>query len=164
MGLRLGEGLNLQVGDIDSKRMVVHVRKGKGGRDRYVPLPGVALIALRKYWRTHRNPSLLFPNLNGSIKRIAEAKTPMDRGAMQTAMRFAVQECGIHKNVSIHSLRHSYATHLMEAGMNLRLIQEYLGHQSPVTTARYTHLTHVSQQNAGEIINAIMNRYLNHRK
>lgn len=163
MGLRLGEGINLQVGDIDSKRMMVHVRKGKGGRDRFVPLPDATLIALRKYWRTHRNPMLLFPNLNGSKHRIAKAKTSMDRGAMQTAMKAAVQECGIHKKISIHSLRHSYATHLLEAGINLRLIQEYLGHSSPVTTARYTHMTHVAQENAGELLNVLMNRYLKHQ-
>ncbi len=107
---------------------------------------------------------LLFPNLNGSKERIAEAKTYMDRGAMQTAMKAAVKECGIHKKVSIHSLRHSYATHLLEAGINLRLIQEYLGHSSSVTTERYTRLTKISQENAGEILNSIMNRYLNHRK
>lgn len=163
MGLRMGEGLRLRVGDIDSKRMLVHIRKGKGGRDRFVPLPDATLIALRKYWCTHRNPAMLFPNLNGSKQRIAQAVTPMDCGAMQTAMRSAVQECGIHKKISIHSLRHSYATHLLEAGINLRLIQEYLGHKSPVTTARYTHLTHVSQENAGNILNSIMNRYLKHR-
>lgn len=164
MGLRLGEGLSLKVGDIDSKRMFVHIRKGKGGKDRYVPLPDAALIALRKYWVTHRNPLLLFPNLNGSKERIAESKTYMDRGAMQTAMKAAVKECGIHKKVSIHSLRHSYATHLLEAGINLRLIQEYLGHSSSVTTERYTRLTKISQENAGEILNSIMNRYLNHRR
>jgi integrase/recombinase XerD len=164
MGLRLGEGVNLKVADIDSKRMVVHIRKGKGGRDRYVPLPKAALVALRKYWSTHRNPVVLFPNLNGSKKRISEAKTPMDRGGIQTAMKMAVRECGIHKNVSVHSLRHSYATHLLESGINLRLIQEYLGHKSPITTARYTHMTHVAQQNAEQILNAIMNRYLNKRK
>ena len=146
MGLRLGEGLTLGVSDIDSKRMQVHVRKGKGAKDRYVPLPDATLLALRGYWRMHRNPMLLFPNLKGSKKRITEAQTPMDRGAMQTAMKAAVLECGIHKKVSIHSLRHSYATHLLEAGINLRLIQAYLGHGSPVTTARYTHLTHVSRR------------------
>jgi len=164
MGLRLGEGLNLKVPDIDSKRMVVHIRKGKGGRDRYVPLPDAALVALRKYWKAHRNPNMLFPNLSGSKEHIMDAGKSMDRGALQTAMKEAVRECGIHKNVSIHSLRHSYATHLLESGINLRLIQEYLGHKSPVTTARYTHMTQVAQQNAGQIINAIMNRYLNHNK
>jgi integrase/recombinase XerD len=164
MGLRLGEGLNLKVSDIDSKRMLVHIRNAKGARDRFVPLPNATLIALRKYWRTHRNPLLLFPNLNGSKKRVSEAKTPMDRGAMQTAMKAGVAASGISKNISIHSLRHSYATHLLESGINLRLIQEYLGHKSPHTTARYTHLTQVAQQHAGTILNSIMNRYLIRQK
>jgi site-specific recombinase XerD len=84
----------------------------------------------------------------------------MDRGAMQQAMKLAVDGCRIKKRVSIHTLRHSYATHLVEAGINLRLIQEYLGHSSPVTTARYTHMTRVSQVNADEIINKLMSRYL----
>lgn len=160
MGLRLGEGLNLKVGDIDSERMMVHIRKAKGGRDRYVPLPIAALVALRKYWRTHRNPSLLFPRLSGSKNHSTTVKTPMNRVAMQKAMKASVQECGIPKKINIHTLRHSFATHLLEAGINLRLIQEYLGHRSPVTTARYTHLTQVSQKNAGNILNSIMKRYL----
>jgi integrase/recombinase XerD len=93
MGLRLGERLQLNVGDIDSKRMVVHVRRGKDGRDRYVPLPDATLIALRKYWRIHRNPVLLFPNLTGAKQRILDAKTPIGRGNLQTEMKEAVKEC-----------------------------------------------------------------------
>jgi site-specific recombinase XerD len=91
---------------------------------------------------------------------MAEAKTPMDRGGVQTAFKTAAQSCNINKSVSVHSLRHSYATHLLEASVNLRLIQEYLGHNSPLTTARYTHMTRVSQDNAEEILNQLMNRFL----
>jgi len=160
LGLRLGEGLTLRVGDIDNKRMLVHIRKAKGLKDRYVPLPEATLLALRGYWTEHRNPILLFPTVGGVKKSAARAKTPMDRGSMQRAMKGAVLACGIRKKISVHSLRHSYATHLLEAGINLRLIQEYLGHKSPVTTARYTHLTHVSQENAEEIINGLMKRYM----
>lgn len=160
MGLRLGEGIGLQVGNIDSKRMVVHIRKAKGNKDRYVPLPKATLLSLRRYWSKHRNPNLLFPNVAGVTKSASTAKTTMDRGSMQKAMKFAVKECGIKKIVSVHSLRHSYATHLLESGINLRLIQEYLGHNSPVTTAKYTHLTRVSQNDAEEIINGLMDRFI----
>jgi integrase/recombinase XerD len=160
MGLRLGEGISLGVGDIDSARMVVHIRKGKGRKDRYVPLPEATLWELRQYWRTHRNPKLLFPNLCGKREHGADAKTPMDRGAMQTAMKAAVKEANINKKISIHSLRHSYATHLLEAGVHMRLIQEYLGHSSPVSTALYTRLTKVSEIDAHKIIGQLMARYL----
>ncbi len=160
MGLRLGEGISLGVGDIDSARMRVHIRKGKGRKDRYVPLPEATLWELRQYWRTHRNPALLFPNLCGKREHGADAKTPMDRGAVQTAMKAAVKAAGINKKISVHSLRHSYATHLLEAGVHMRLIQEYLGHSSPVSTALYLRLTAVSEVDAQKIIDQIMARYL----
>jgi site-specific recombinase XerD len=160
LGLRIGEGVNLGVGDIDSKRMMVHVRLGKGKKDRYVPLPQTTVLALRAYWKMHRNPSLMFPNAGNKYKSMAEAKTPMDRGAMQRALKAAVHSCNIKKDISVKSLRHSYATHLLEAGVNLRLIQEYLGHNNPMTTARYTHMTKVSQDNAEEILNSLMDRFL----
>jgi site-specific recombinase XerD len=91
---------------------------------------------------------------------MAEAKTPMDRGAMQRAFKDATLCCNIKKAVSVHSLRHSYATHLLEVGVNLRHIQDHLGHKSPVTTARYTHMTKVSQDNAEQLLNALMDRFL----
>jgi site-specific recombinase XerD len=160
MGLRLGEGVKLGIGDIDSNRMLVHIRKGKGKKDRYVPLPHSTLLALRCYWKQHRNPNLMFPNCSNKYRSLSEAKTPMDHGAMQRAFKDAVRMCNIKKSVSVHSLRHSYATHLLEAGVNLRLIQDYLGHTSPMTTARYTHMTKVSQENAEEILNGLMDRFL----
>ncbi len=97
MGLRLQETLPLQVGDIDSDRMRVHVRRGKGHKDRLVPLPDLALLGLRSLWKKHRNPTLLFPNANGSAKTIQNAKTHMDRGGAQSAMKKVVTECGIKK-------------------------------------------------------------------
>lgn len=160
LGLRLGEGVNLAVGDIDSKRMLVHVRKAKGLKDRFVPLPHATLHAFRAFWVTHRNPNLLFPNASNRYKSMAEADTPADRSVVQYAFKDAVRACHIKKSVSVHSLRHSYATHLLEAGVNLRLIQDYLGHKCPQTTARYTHMTRVSQQNAEQILNSLMQRYL----
>lgn len=141
LGLRLGEGLDLQVQDIDGDRGLLHVRCGKGRRDRYVPLPATTLEKLRSFWRTHRNPVFLFPAPERGAVAMPRASRPMNRTGVQTAFASAVREAGIHKRVSVHTLRHSWATHMLEAGINLRVIQLCLGHRSPETTAVYTHLT-----------------------
>ena len=160
MGLRLREGLKLKVGDIDSTRMMVHIRGAKGEKDRYVPLPGATLIHLRDYWRTHRNPDLLFPAHGGIKVNASLTKTVMDAKSMQKAMACAVKDCGIKKDAHIHTLRHSYATHLLEAGVHLRVIGEYLGHSSILTTAKYTHMTNVVQKDSAQIIEQLMRRYI----
>jgi integrase/recombinase XerD len=162
LGLRLDEALHLQVGDIDSARMLVHVHRGKGAKDRFVPLPLSTLKMLRKYWVTHRHPVWLFPALDrigrgsGDPQRVASARRPMVRNGVQDAMRRVVVQLGLRKAVSIHTLRHSYATHLLEAGVNLRLIQQYLGHNSLETTMVYLHLTTASQEQAAAAINKLM--------
>ncbi len=156
LGLRLTEGLRLQVGDIDRERMLVHVRCGKGAKDRFVPLPGRTLSVLRDYWKTHRHPRWIFPALGRDGRRVTVADTPMERSSVQGAMRRVVQELRFQKAVSIHTLRHSYATHLLEAGVNLRLIQQYLGHSALQTTMVYLHLTTVSQEQAVARIEALM--------
>lgn len=138
-GLRLLEGARLQVQDIDGERKLIHVRAGKGGKDRYVPLPESCLQFLRAHWLTHRHPLWLFPS------SWEDRDQPMSESGMQRAFRAAVQEAGIHKKATVHTLRHSYATHLLEAGVNLRIIQGYLGHASPATTAIYTHLTSITE-------------------
>ena len=97
MGLRLEEALSLQVGDIDAGRKRVHIRRGKGHKDRLVPLPDLTLRALRALWSKHRNPDLIFPNAKGSLKKIQQATTHMDRGGAQKAMKVVVAECGIKK-------------------------------------------------------------------
>jgi site-specific recombinase XerD len=148
MGLRLGEGLQLEVGDIDASRLRVHVRKAKGGRDRYVPLPKVALEALRRFWSTHRNSRLLFPSSKGSAQQIRTATTSMDRGGVQAAIKAAVADSGIHRRISLHSLRHGYATHLLELGVDLLDIQNMLGHALLKTTAGYVQLTDVTRNDA----------------
>jgi len=151
-GLRLQEGTNLRVADIDSARMMLHVRHGKGAKDRYVPLPERTLALLRQYWKTHRNPLLLFPAEGRNHIDLAQASEPMSKSSVQDAFHAALKESGNHKRASVHTLRHSWATHLLEAGVNLRLIQEWLGHSSPATT----HLTVKAEQLGAAAINQLM--------
>jgi integrase/recombinase XerD len=149
-GLRLQEGLHLQISHIDGARQMVHVCHGKGGKDRYVPLPQPVLEMLRQYWGTHRDPVWIFPSTHQTVKG------PMDASGLQRAFKAAMRESGVHKPATVHTLRHSYATHLLEAGLNLRLIQAYLGHASPTTTAIYTHLTQPSEDIAIQAVNRIV--------
>jgi integrase/recombinase XerD len=155
-GPHLQEGTHLQVDAIDSARMCIHVRLGKGGKDRYVPLPHRILERFRQYWGTHRNPVWIFPAPGRGGTGMATAVRPMPRSSVQDAFRTALHESGLRKRACIHPLRHSWATHLLEAGVNLRLIQAYLGHNSPATTALYTHLTLQAQEMAGVAINRLM--------
>jgi integrase len=156
MGLRLGETLKLEVPDIDSARMRVHVRLGKGNKDRFVILPAVTLEALRHWWALHRHPRWLFPGQTGTPQ--VPALQVMDRGTTQRAFKRAAEDAGICKRVSIHSLRHSYATHLVEAGLNLRGVQDQLGHASPTTTARYVRMTETSALQQDTAINGLVDR------
>jgi site-specific recombinase XerD len=155
-GLRLNEGIHLQVADIDSARMMIHVHRGKGAKDRYVPLPERTLQMLRTYWATHRNPVWLFPALGRDLKQAAEAEQPMPRSTVQGALRRVVAQLGLKKRVNVHTLRHSYATHCLEAGINVRMVQQYLGHRSLHTTMRYLHLTSSGQEQAIGKLNDLM--------
>lgn len=155
-GLRLTEGTQLQVTDLDGDRMLVHIRGGKGKKDRYVPLPQRTLTLLRQYWLTHRHPVWLFPSGGNGPVQGAPAEQAISPRTLQKVIRQARQEAGLTKSVSVHSLRHAYATHLLEAGVNLRLIQVYLGHSSPNTTARYTHVTTQAHSASGKAIDALM--------
>jgi site-specific recombinase XerD len=154
-GLRVREGVYLQVPQIDSARLALHIQGGKGGKDRYVPLPPAVLTLLRAHWRTHRHPVWLFPAIKGATSA-APVATPMAVDGVQRAFRAAVQESGLHKPATVHTLRHSWATHLLEAGVNLRIIQVWLGHSSPATTARYTHLTQQAQQRATDVMQQVL--------
>ena len=158
LGLRLGEGLHLQVRDIDSARMMVHVHRGKGAKDHYVPLPSHTLTSLRAYWITHRHPVWLFPATGRDHGQATLADRPMERSSVQGALRRVVRDLKLRKTISMHTLRHSYATHLLEAGVNLRLIQQYLGHSSLHTTMVYLHLTNVSHEQAFIRIQELMGR------
>ncbi|MEE9610507.1 MAG: site-specific integrase [Desulfatiglandales bacterium] len=99
LGLRLGEGLRLKVGDIDGQRFRVHVRDSKGNKDRLVPLPEITLDLLRRFWQVHRNPVLLFPNRHGGLKSAHLSTTPLDRGGVQSTLRKVAQECGLKKKL-----------------------------------------------------------------
>ena len=151
MGLRLSEGLNLTTRDIDSSAMQVHIREGKGGKDRLLPLPHRTLNALRAHWLTHRHPTLIFP-ANG------KQNTPMNKGGIQKAMKQVLKDCRINKPITPHSLRHCFATHLLEQGLDLRSLQVLLGHASLNTTARYTQLTQPKQQDAAIALNQLADR------
>ena len=157
-GLRLGEGVNLRVAQIDSARMVIHIQNGKGGKDRYVPLSPPLLALLRAHWRTHRHPTWLFPARLRPAELISSH--PLLPRSVEAAMHAAVAECRFQKHVTVHTLRHSWATHLLEAGINLRLIQAWLGHSSPTTTMRYTHLTIASHQRASAVMSELLEQIL----
>lgn len=131
-GLRLGELLHLQVRDIDSSRMLVHVRQGKGGKDRLVPLSPQLLQELRDYWRCYRPQRWLFPN--------AAKQVPLCAGTVQRWLKRMVVQARLSKPATMHTLRHSFATHLLEAGVDVLTVQKILGHRSLTTTMRYLHL------------------------
>ena len=133
-GLRVSEVLALRVGDIDSQRMVVHVRNTKNRHDRIVPLSPRMLHTLRDYWKARRpQGTLLFPGQGGS--------KPLSRDAVGLAIRTTARRAGIDKKVYPHLMRHAFATHLLELGTDLRTVQILLGHRSLSSTTRYTHLT-----------------------
>jgi integrase/recombinase XerD len=155
-GLRLHEALFLQVTDIDSQRMRIHVHRGKGAKDRFVPLPLSTLNCLRQYWLTHRNPKLIFPQIKHGQLDKSKTITPMSKSAAQDTLRRILRDLNIKKRISVHTLRHSYATHLLEAGVNIRRIQQYLGHSSLNTTMIYLHLTTQGHEHAYGIINSMM--------
>lgn len=158
-GLRLNEGTHLRVAQIDSSRMVLRIQEAKGNKDRYVPLPQPTLTLLRGYWSSHRNPVWIFP---ATIPQgwTPPQSQPMDASGVQKAFKAALFTSGIQKPATPHTLRHSYATHLLEAGLNLRQIQSYLGHSSLKTTAIYTHLTQSAEIQASDTISHLMERVL----
>lgn len=157
-GLRLQEGLTLQVGQIDSDRMMVHIQQGKGNKDRYVPLPEYTLQVLRSYWATHRHATWLFPSRVKRGQPQANAFKPLGPDSVQRAFRVALQRSGIAKAARPHTLRHSYATHLLERGVALPVIQSYLGHSSLRTTLIYTHISQQIEVNARQVINELMDQ------
>lgn len=157
LGLRLQEGAHLQVADIDAERLFVHIHRGKGNKDRYVPLPERTLKLLRRFWSTHHNPVWLFPAPGRGGRGMPTADRPMTATSIQTAFKEALLKSGVRKKVSVHHLRHSYATHLLEAGVDLRFVQEYLGHDDPKTTMIYTQLINRALPDPVQLINSVIN-------
>jgi integrase/recombinase XerD len=135
-GLRISELLNLQVTDIDSARMVVTVRQGKGAKDRQVPLSARLLGELRTWWCRHRTKPWLFPGMTEGSRH-----KPMNVTSVQRMCKQVVTRAKLRKPASMHTLRHSYATHMLEAGVDVVTLQKLLGHNSLSTTARYLHLS-----------------------
>jgi len=158
MGLRLGEGIKLTVGDIDHVNMRVHIRDAKGNKDRLVPLPENTLRVLRKFWTVHRHPHFIFPSRKRGLKNARLVDLPLERGGIQMAIKAVVKQLGI-KKISCHSLRHSYATQMLEAGVDLIELQKILGHVSILTTSRYTHLTTNTRNNARQAVNTLANTF-----
>jgi site-specific recombinase XerD len=154
-GLRISEAVAVQVGDVDKERMVLRVR-GKGNKERQVPLAEPILESLREFWKLHRTKPWLFPAF---LQPRSQAQNPKDGPIAACNLRLAFERAlgksGVNKPAHVHSLRHSYATHLLEAGVQLRLIQEFLGHRNPSTTAIYTHLSTEVRVQAQDAINRI---------
>ena len=132
-GLRISEAVRLRLDDIDSERMVIRVRQGKNKKDRYTKLSPILLDLLRRYWWAARPQELLFTG--------RRPQQPISVSTLQSVCRLAQREAGIPKAITPHTLRHSFATHLLEAGTDLRVIQVLLGHASPLSTARYTRVS-----------------------
>ena len=153
-GLRLSECLGLTIHDIRGQENKLLIRHGKGDKDRVVPLPTLMYEELRRYWAFHRHPLLLFPNvgrgghdLKSLAKRMHSATGPMPCSSLQRLLIVARKQLNLPA-ASVHSLRHSFATHLLEAGAHLHMIQKLLGHKQITTTMVYLHLTHQSTQDA----------------
>ena len=155
-GLRLQEAMHVQTGDVAGDRGLLHVQRGKGAKDRYVPLPEVTLHILRDYWKTHRNPTWLFPALGRDSKGGPTADRPVRKETIQGALRRTVVRLGIKKHVTPHVFRHSYASHLIEANVPIRHVQEYLGHSTLASTMIYVHVTSIAEGDSRQKINQLM--------
>ena len=154
-GLRVGETVAIEIKDIHGRERPprLHIRNGKGGKDRYVPMATAMVEELRQWWRTHQNPRFLFPSPGRGwadrtltlSQSMTKSLGPMSVSSVQMAYRLARAASAVNSASTTHSLRHSYATHLLEEGVSLRQISHYLGHESLDTTVIYTHLTAISE-------------------
>lgn len=157
-GLRLDEAVRLTIDDIDPGRILI--RDGKGGKDRYVPLSGSMYRELQYYWKQHRNEKWIFPSAgrghpSNARERMGKSPNPFGKGALQLAFSKARKASGVRRKATIHTLRHSYATHLLAMGVNIRQLQLYLGHEDIETTTIYLHLIPFGEEKSKEHIEAI---------
>ena len=157
MGLRISEGLQIEVGDICAEKNLLHIRNSKGNKDRIVHLPTLTCKAMRKWWSVHRHPKLLFSAIQVSYGKLSVRNVHMDIGSAQSAIKKAVEDCGIKKRVSSHTLRHSYATHLLERNVSIIAVKKLLGHACIKTTEKYLHRTKIMNDSASEVCESIMN-------
>lgn len=146
-GLRVSEVSHLRVADVDSERMALRIELGKGGKDRYSLLPPQLLEVLRQYWQAYRPRTWLFPQRHADV--------PIDPGQAEKWFYNAKNKAGITKHTGIHGLRHAFATHLLEAGVDLHTIQNLMGHSSITTTTRYLHLAHPNTLSANTRLNLL---------
>lgn len=146
-GLRIGEAAKVAVGDIESAQGMLRVI-GKGDKERRVPLPDAMLAELRRIWSTHRHPRWLTPDRKGA--------GPVSKDALWRTFRLAVKAAGIKRPASPHSLRHSYATRLLESGVEARVVQILLGHANIATTAVYLHLTEPTRASLKATLDRLM--------
>jgi site-specific recombinase XerD len=153
-GLRIGEAVKITPADIDGDRKILHVKNGKGRKDRAVPIPDNIYEKLRQYWLIHKNRDLLFPTRGSSDRESCEIS--IKRRVLQVAFKKALQESGVIRKATPHTLRHSYATHLLEAGVNIRVIQKFLGHRSLRATIVYIHLTGTTELRSVNLLNDLM--------
>jgi len=175
-GLRLSEALQLKPSDIDSRRGVLRVRHGKGDKAREVPICAGMVERLREFWRHHRNPDWLFPGVGRGWKQsgisqaeaMARSEKPMSSSAVQMAMRIIRGNCPVKKPFSVHTLRHSFATHLLEDGVSIRQVSRYLGHSELKSTLVYLHVTELSEEGGrktqAELYQQVIERALRRRK
>jgi len=155
LGLRLGEARNLAPSQINSARMCVEIRDAKGD-DRAVPLAESTLASLRAWWKTHRNAQWVFPAPGRDGKQASSASQPVSETTVQGALRRTVKKLKIAKHVHPHTFRHSYATHLIEAGVPIQHVQQCLGHRSLVTTMIYLHVTESGREQSREKLNQLV--------
>jgi integrase/recombinase XerD len=154
-GLRVHEGAHLTIAEIDSARMQLHIQASKGAKDRYVPLPPRTLTMLRAHWLTHRNPIWLVPGAGPAGDAYHSATVPVSDRSVQRAFHAALEAAGVTKLATVHTLGHSWATHLLESGVNLRIIQVWLGRRSPTTTAISTQLSRKAEQLASDALDQL---------
>jgi integrase len=158
-GLRLSEALNIKITDIDSERLAIRIPKSKGRKAREVPISEELLVRLRKFWAAHRNPVWLFPGTGRGWKgagltlreALRRCRKPMSKAGVWQAINVAKAECGLsrrHEKLCVHTLRHSYATHMIEGGASVRQVAAYLGHSTLKQVITYLHLTEISEQQA----------------